>query len=223
MFEVIGTLEASSPAKGLAKTAASVHIEGTQKVTFADNLLPQLEAIARRAAEPQGVEVAWVELEPQGRVWVFRVFIERIQNGRNGGDIGDVGGGVGLEDCQRVGERLSLLLDVEDPIESSYTLEVSSPGLDRPLHEPKDYERFAGELARIKTKRAMGGRRRFAGRLVGVEPMEHTEDADLLRNDSAILLQEESGQIRIPYSAIESARLEVNIHQPSPRKARKRA
>ncbi len=220
MFEVIGTLEASSPAKGLAKTAASVHIEGTQKVMFADNRLSQLEAIARRAAEPQGVEVAWVELEPQGRGWVFRVFIERIQNG---GDVGEVGGGVGLEDCQRVGERLSLLLDVEDPIEWSYTLEVSSPGLDRPLHEPKDYERFVGELARIKTKRAMGGRRRFVGRLVSVEPIEHTEDADVPRNDSAILLQEEAGQIRIPYSAIESARLEVNIHQPSPRKARKRA
>ena len=75
---------------------------------FADNLLPQLEAIARRAAEPQGVEVAWVELKPQGRGWVFRVFIERVQND------GDVGRGVGLEDCQRVGERLSLLLDVED-------------------------------------------------------------------------------------------------------------
>ena len=53
MFELIGTLEASSPAKGLARTAASVHIEGAQKVTFADNLLPQLEAIARRAVEPR--------------------------------------------------------------------------------------------------------------------------------------------------------------------------
>ncbi len=220
MFEVIGTLEASSPAKSLAKAAASVHAEGAQKVMFADNLLPQLEAIARRAAEPHGVEIAWVELKPQGRGWVFRVFIERI---RNGGDVGDVGGGVGLEDCQRVGERLSLLLDVDDPIESSYTLEVSSPGLDRPLHEPKDYERFVGELARIKTKQAMGGRRRFVGRLVGVERGEHTEDADVQRKDSTILLREEAGQIRIPYSAIESARLEVDLHQPSPRKSRKRA
>ena len=180
---------------------------------FADNLLPQLEAIARRAAEPQGVEVAWVELKPQGRGWVFRVFIERVQND------GDVGRGVGLEDCQRVGERLSLLLDVEDPIESSYTLEVSSPGLDRPLHEPKDYERFVGKLARVKTKQATSGRRRFVGRLLGVEPTEPTEHAQ--RNEPMILLDGEAGPIRIPYSAIESARLEVEFNQPSPRKARK--
>ena len=212
MFEVIGTLEASSPANDLVKL---VHMEGAQNVMFADNLLPQLEAIARRAAEPQGVEVAWVELTPQGRGWVFRVFIERVQNG------GDVVAGVGLEDCQRVGERLSLLLDVEDPIESSYTLEVSSPGLDRPLHEPKDYERFVGELVRVKTKQATSGRRRFVGRLVGVEPTEPTDDE--LRSDLTILLEAEAGPIRIPYSAIDSARLEVKLNQPSPRKARKRA
>ncbi len=214
MFEVIGTLEASSPAKALVKTALSIRMDGTQKVIFAKNLLPQLELIARRAAEPQGVEVAWVELKPLGRGFVFRVFIERVKNS------GDVGGGVGLEDCQRVGERLSLLLDVEDPIESSYTLEVSSPGLDRPLHEPKDYERFVGALARVKTKQPMEGRRRFVGRLLGVEPTGVTEQEQ--RNGPTILLDGESGPIRIPYSAIESARLEVELNQPPPRKARNR-
>ena len=198
------------------KTALSIHMEGAQKVMFADNLLPQLELIARRAAEPQGVEVAWVELNPLGRGVVFRVFIERVKNS------GDVGGGIGLEDCQRVGERLSLLLDVEDPIESSYTLEVSSPGLDRPLHEPKDYERFVGELARVKTKQATSGRRRFVGRLLGVEPTDHDPTEHAQRNEPTILLDGEAGPIRIPYSAIESARLEVELRKPSPRKARKR-
>jgi len=189
-------------------------MEGAQKVMFADNLLPQLELIARRAAEPQGVEVAWVELNPFGGGFVFRVFIERVKNR------GDVGGGVGLEDCQRVGERLSLLLDVEDPIESSYTLEVSSPGLDRPLHELKDYERFVGALAQVKTKQALEGRRRFVGRLLGVEPTGVTEQEQ--RNGATILIDGDSGPISIPYSAIESARLEVEIRKPSPRKARKR-
>jgi ribosome maturation factor RimP len=115
---------------------------------------------------------------------------------------------------------LSLLLDVEDPIESSYTLEVSSPGLDRPLHELKDYERFVGALAQVKTKQALEGRRRFVGRLLGVEPTGVTEQEQ--RNGATILIDGDSGPISIPYSAIESARLEVEIRKPSPRKARKR-
>lgn len=219
---MIGTLEASSPALAPVKNASSGCMEGTQKVMFADSLLPQLAGIARRA-EPHGVDVAWVELKPQGRRWVFRVFIERVQHEgykehkRHNRDDED---GVGLEDCQRVAERLSLLLDVEDPIESSYTLEVSSPGLDRPLHGPKDYERFVGKLARVKTKQAIGGRRRFIGRLLGLEPTKQDKKQG---DDPTILLDGEAGPIRIRFSAIESARLEVELNQPSPRKARKRA
>ena len=76
---------------------------------------------------------------------------------------------MGLEECERVNERLSVLLDVEDPIESSYTLEISTPGLDRQLWTMRDYERFTGRVAKIKTREQLDGKNRFRGRLAGVE------------------------------------------------------
>jgi ribosome maturation factor RimP len=167
---------------------------------YADSLLPGLETLARRAAEACGVEVAWIELKRQGGSYVFRVFIERRD------------GNVGLADCERVGERLGLLLDVEDPIDSSYTLEVSTPGLDRPLRNEGDYERFKGRLASLRTKQAINGKRRFVGRLGGV------------RSGSVLLEDEERGAVSLPYSAIERGRLEVELDVPArePRKRPKR-
>jgi len=165
---------------------------------YADERLSELAAIAARAAEAEeGVDVAWVELKRRAGSWLFRVFIERAD------------GNVGLSDCERVGERLSLLLDVEDPIDSAYTLEVSSPGLDRPLHGEKDYQRFQGRLARLKTRRAREGRRRFVGRLAGVE-----------RGD--VLLEDDGRTLRFPLAEIESGRLEVEISPQRPPEARKR-
>lgn len=162
---------------------------------YLDDLLPRLEPLARRAAEGEGLQVEWIELKRQGGSWVFRVFIDRLD------------GSVGLSDCERVGDRLGLLLDVEDPIESAYTLEVSTPGLDRPLHGEKDYVRFAGRVARLKTKEPISGRRRFAGRLGGVR-------------DGAVLIEDrESGRVAIPLSAIEGGRLEVEL-EPSAREHR---
>ena len=167
---------------------------------YADDLLPELEAIARRAATAEGVDVAWVELKRQGGSWVFRVFIERPQTEES----------VKLIDCERVGERLSVLLDVEDPIDASYTLEVSSPGLDRPLHGEKDYERFTGRLARLKTRRPRDGQKRFLGRLAGVE-------------DGDVLLEDTERTLRIPIAEIESGHLEVELETPPSPSSRKRA
>ena len=95
-------------------------------------LLETLESVARRAAEAEGLQVAWIELKRQGGSHVFRVFIERED------------GSASLADCERLTHRLGLLLDVEDPIDSAYVLEVSTPGLDRPLRNEKDYDRFVG-------------------------------------------------------------------------------
>lgn len=165
---------------------------------YSESLLPRLEELARRAAEPAGVEVAWVEFKSEGPKWFLRVFIDRES-------------GVGLEDCEQVSERLGVLLDVEDPIESSYTLEVSTPGLDRPLWNKRDYERFAGRLARIQTSEGLEGRQRFRGRLAGVEMDD-------------VLLVEDGRQWRIPVSMIENGRLEVELFpkkRPSSGKARK--
>lgn len=72
-----------------------------------------------------------------------------------------------VDDCAEISRTVSALLDVEDPIAGSYTLEVSSPGLDRPLVRAGDYDRFAGSEVRVETRRPIGGRKRFRGRLVG--------------------------------------------------------
>jgi ribosome maturation factor RimP len=166
---------------------------------YSENLLPQLEGLARRAAASEGVEIAWVELKRQGGSWVFRVFIERED------------GLVGLLDCERVGSRLGDLLDIEDPIETSYTLEVSTPGLDRPLHDVKDYARFVGRLAKVKTKSAENGRRHFIGRILSVE-------------NGVLKLDEDGQEHEIPMSGIESGRLQVELSLPiPPGKMRKRA
>ena len=74
-----------------------------------------------------------------------------------------------VEDCADISRHLAALLDVEDPIKDAYLLEVSSPGVDRPLIRERDFERFAGELVKITLKRAIDGQRRFRGRLSGIE------------------------------------------------------
>jgi ribosome maturation factor RimP len=167
-------------------------------MTTADNLLGELERLARGAAQAEGVDVAWCELKGSEGSRVFRVFIERKD------------GDVGLADCERVTKRLSLVLDVEDPIESEYTLEVSTPGLDRPLHDERDYERFTGKLARIKTREPVDGKRRIVGRLRGV-------------SEGIVSIEDDSGTIRVPLSIIDSGRLEVEIDLPNRARSRKRA
>jgi ribosome maturation factor RimP len=157
-------------------------------MTEAGNLIPRLEELARRAVEPEGLEVAWIEFKSEGSSSLFRVFIDRDT-------------GVGLEDCERVSERLGVILDVEDPIESRYTLEVSTPGLDRPLWRKKDYERFVGRLARVKTKERVGDRNHFRGRLAGVDGDD-------------VFLESSTDRWRIPLALIESGRLEVEVFQP---------
>jgi ribosome maturation factor RimP len=166
-------------------------------------LLEILDSLARRAAQAEGLQVAWIELKRHGGSNVFRVFIERED------------GSASLADCERLTHRLGLLLDVEDPIDSAYVLEVSTPGLDRPLRNESDYDRFLGRLARIKTKTPLDGRRRFLGRLGGV------------RSGDVVIDDEEVGEVGIPLSEIDSARLEVEFGRPAARgqsrNSRKRA
>ena len=79
------------------------------------------------------------------------------------------GSGMGVEDCAALSRHISAILDVEDPIEGAYTLEVSSPGIDRPLMKPADYARFAGHVAKVELKTARENRRRFTGTIKGLE------------------------------------------------------
>ena len=99
-----------------------------------------------------------------------------------------------VDDCADISRVVSAILDVEDPIKGAYTLEVSSPGIDRPLVRRKDFERFAGFEAKVETGAPIDGRRRFRGRLLGV-------DGDDVR------LALEEGEAAIPLSAIDRAKL----------------
>src|SRR6266436_10375389 len=99
-----------------------------------------------------------------------------------------------VDDCADISRAVSALLDVADPIAGAYTLEVSSPGIDRPLVRPEDYDRFAGFAARIELSAPLDGRKRFRGRLLG-------------RAEECVRLIGETGEVRLPFAAIARAKL----------------
>ena len=101
-----------------------------------------------------------------------------------------------VEDCQMVSRHISVLLDVDDPIASAYVLEVSSPGIDRPLTRIEDFNRFNGELAKITLRRLLDGRRRFQGRLTG------------LSANHKVGIETNFGRFEFDFNEIESARID---------------
>ena len=112
--------------------------------------------IAERVAKSLGLEIWDVELRGTGgKARMLRIYIDKASdpNGPN------------LEDCENVSREVSTILDIEDPIKGSYTLEVSSPGLDRKLRNAGDYERFQGSLVKLQTLEPINGNRNFEGRL----------------------------------------------------------
>lgn len=164
-------------------------MEGGLKPTFfftkRMNRPPDLESI-RKLVEPVvtslGLLLDDLLFFPQGKRWILRVIIDRTE------------GPVRLEDCEQVSRQVSYLLDVEDPIPHAYTLEVSSPGLDRPLRRPDDYLRFQGRRVRIQTARGVQ-----EGLLLGLE-------------EGRVRLQVRRGQIEeIPLEEIVQARLVVEF------------
>jgi ribosome maturation factor RimP len=128
-----------------------------------------------------GYELVEIEYQPNPKHGVLRVYIDQER-------------GIALEDCKQVSDQVSALLDVEDPVPGHYNLEVSSPGLDRPLRTIEDFERFTGEIARIRLGMPISGQRNFKGRLAGVE-------------DDAVRLDCEGGQVTLPLASIDKARL----------------
>lgn len=128
-----------------------------------------------------GYEVVELEFHPQGRGGLLRVYIDKES-------------GVTVDDCEIVSRQVSAVLDVEDPIPGHYTLEVSSPGLDRPLRKAADFGRFAGEKARVDMELPLDGRRRFAGTLKGCEADE-------------VMIEVDGVLHRLPLGSINKARL----------------
>jgi ribosome maturation factor RimP len=118
--------------------------------------LEKIRAIAERVAVSEGLSLVDVELKGERSNALLRVYIDKP-------------GGVSHGDCALVSEQMSAILDVEDPFPSRYTLEVSSPGLDRKLVRPSDFEHFAGRRARLVLRDPVGDQKVFEGRLAGFE------------------------------------------------------
>jgi ribosome maturation factor RimP len=140
--------------------------------------LEKIRGAAERVARSEGLEVFDVEWKI-GKQRFLRVYIDRVpgaQGSTSGAEIAspsgvvsDPYGSISHSDCERVSQQLSVILDVEGLIEGpGYVLEVSSPGLDRALRKPADFERFAGKLAKITTSEPIGEQSFFEGRLAGM-------------------------------------------------------
>ncbi len=114
-----------------------------------------VQRLAEPVASDLGLELVHVVYQHEPEGWVLRLLIERKE------------GRVTVEDCRRLSRDLADLLDVEDPIPSAYRLEVSSPGLDRPLVKETDFDRFAGRKITLRTHQPMDGRKKFTGLLIG--------------------------------------------------------
>ena len=155
-----------------------------------------------RIAASYGLELFDLQFRRESIGWVLRVILDRETDAGTAAVPSLAEAGVSIDDCKRVSEDLSALLDVEpdllDAGDRQYTLEVSSPGLDRPLRSERDYRRFVGRLAKIVTREPVDRQTAFAGRLAGVE-------------DGDVLLAEGRRMHRIPLAAIARARLDVEF------------
>jgi ribosome maturation factor RimP len=119
------------------------------------SLEKRIAELAEQVAASMGLEVVLVEVKGDGNHSILRAYIDQPS-------------GITLDDCERFSKRFSVSLDVEDWIPFSYTLEVSSPGVNRPLVKESDFQRFAGKEARVRTRLPIGGQRNFKGKIIGV-------------------------------------------------------
>ena len=155
--------------------------------------LERIRSIAERVARSHGLEIWDIVSRRETSGQVVRIFIDRP------GPAATAEESVSIEDCEQVSREMGTILDVEDPLPFAYTLEVSSPGLDRPLRSEQDYRRFAGRLAKIVVSKAVDKQTAFEGRLRGVE-------------EQAVLLEGPKGRThRLPLQLITRARLEVEF------------
>ncbi len=144
--------------------------------------LHRIREIAERVAASEGMEVVEVEFRGKGPRSLLRIFIDKP-------------GGITHGDCELISTQVGAILDVEDLVPTSYTLEVSSPGVERRLHRPADYERFTGKKVRLILKQLLNGQRQLVGRLAGFE------------NGVITLVSDRGERVPVAYDNIERANL----------------
>jgi len=148
-----------------------------------DQLLQEVRQVAEPALEAQGLELVDLEYQREAQGWVLRFYIDRE-------------GGVTVEDCAEVSGELGAILDVRDLIANAYVLEVSSPGLTRPLKKLEDFNKYRNRLVKVKTFEPIEGRRNFKGVLLGLE-------------NERVRLEMEGRPYEIPFRSIAKASLEM--------------
>jgi ribosome maturation factor RimP len=144
-----------------------------------------IQALIEPSVEALGFELWGLELIAQGRFSTLRIYIESAK-------------GITVDDCAEVSHQVSGILDVEDPITNQYTLEVSSPGVDRPLFKQAHYEQHIGQFMRVRLHSPFDGRRKFAGVLMGLEA------------DEIVLLVDQEEYL-LPIDAIDKAALDTTM------------
>ena len=154
---------------------------GTKRSELVERVWKEGEGLAHEA----GLELVDVDFRKEGGSWRLTVVLDK-------------GGGVTTEDCEAFSERLGRYLDAEDAVEVPYFLEVSSPGIERPLKRPRDYQAFAGRTVEVRTFEPVGGRRRFFGVLEGIE------------GETVRLKGEDGTLFEIPLERISRANLKVD-------------
>jgi len=159
----------------------------------AETVVEYVRAIASRVAAGHGLEIFDVQFRREAPGMVLRVQIDRPGPAATAED------SVSVADCAHVSRELSAILDVEDVVPTAYTLEVSSPGLDRPLRRPDDYRRFAGRTAKIVMRERVDGQGFFRGRLGGLDGTDVLIEADDRKTH------------RVPLDVITRANLEVEF------------
>jgi len=157
------------------------------------DVVDRIRAIAERVAGSFGLELFDVQFRREAAGMVLRVQIDRP------GPAATAEESVSVDDCANVSRDMSAVLDVEDVVPTAYTLEVSSPGLDRPLRRADDYARFAGRRARLVMREKVDGQTFFLGRLAGID------------GDAVLLDGDDHRRHRLPLGAVTRANLEVDF------------
>lgn len=148
----------------------------------------RVEAIAAEVAGKNNLELVHVDVVGTLKSPTVRVFIDKS-------------GGVSVEDCTIVSRQMEAVLDAEDFISSAYTLEVSSPGLERELYSLKDFRKFSGNLARVRTHQPINGQRNFRGRIKAID------------GENIIFEDKTNGVVSFPYDLVAKANLEIDLDE----------
>jgi len=149
-----------------------------------EEIANRVQAIADPILSEERMELVKIEYRREAKGWVLRLYIDKE-------------GGVTLDDCSRISQAVGRSLDVEDFILNPYTLEVSSPGLNRPLKNEKDFIRYRNRLIKVKTIDPVGNRRQFKGKLLGA-------------SENRIEIEMDGGVLQIPLSNVAKANLEID-------------